>query len=218
MKNRRYLQDLLGRAAAAAGLLALSPALAMAAAAVWIEGGFPVLFRHVRVGRGGRKFALLKFRTMRKNARGLPVTAGGDPRITRVGRFLRRYKIDELPQLWNVLRGEMALVGPRPEVPDYVDPNDPVWRAVLQERPGITDLATLMYRNEEEILAGARDPDRYYREVVLPAKLALNLRYARASSPASDLRLLAMTLRYSFLPFGFDPARIERAFAPRNQV
>jgi lipopolysaccharide/colanic/teichoic acid biosynthesis glycosyltransferase len=193
-----------------------SPVLLAAALAVWLEDGRPVLFRHVRVGRNGRKFDLLKFRSMRDGAGGPAITAGGDPRVTRVGRILRRYKLDELPQLWNVVRGDMALVGPRPEAPDYVDANDPVWRAVLRARPGITDLATLIYRNEEEILAGADDPDRYYRQVLLPAKLALNLRYAASRTPLSDLRLLALTLRYSFLPSGFDPARIERAFALRK--
>ncbi len=190
--------------------------MAAAGLAVWIEDGGPIFFRHVRVGRGGRKFALLKFRSMRKGAGGPAITAGGDARVTRVGRILRRYKLDELPQLWNVVRGDMALVGPRPEAPEYVDADNPAWRAALGVRPGITDLATLIYRNEEEILAGVPDPERYYREVLLPAKLELNLRYAAASTPASDLRLLALTLRYSFLPSGFDPARIERAFALRK--
>ncbi len=190
--------------------------MAAVAFAVWLEDGAPILFRHVRVGRNGRKFTLLKFRSMRKGAAGPPITAGEDPRVTGVGRFLRRYKLDELPQLWNVVRGDMALVGPRPEAPEYVDANGPLWRAVLGLRPGITDLATLVYRNEEELLAGAPDPDRYYREVLLPAKLELNLRYAASRTPASDLRLLALTLRYSFLPSGFDPKRIERAFALRK--
>lgn len=208
-----FLLSALTRAAAALGLIVFSPVLLAAALAVWLEDGRPVLFRHVRIGRGGRRFPLLKFRSMRKGARGPAVTAGGDARITCAGRVLRRYKLDELPQLWNVVRGDMALVGPRPEAPEYVDANDPVWRAVLRERPGITGLATLIYRNEEEMLAGAGDPDRYYRKVLLPAKLALDLRYAAASTPANDLRLLALTVRYSFFPSGFDPARIERAFA-----
>ncbi len=206
------LRGLFDRAVALAGLVVFSPLLAGAAAAIWLEDGRPVLFRHIRIGLGGRPFALLKFRSMRKDSRGLSITAGGDPRITRAGRVLRRYKIDELPQLWNVLRGEMNLVGPRPEAPEYVDSRDPVWKSVLRHRPGITDLATLMYRNEEEVLAAAGEPERYYREVLLPAKLALNLRYAQTSSFTNDARLLLLTLRYSFFPLGFDPARIERAF------
>lgn len=210
------LSSLLDRAAALAALVLFAPLMLVAAAAIWCEDGLPCLFRHVRVGLGGRRFALFKFRSMRDGASGPAITAGGDPRVTRVGRLLRRYKIDELPQFWNVLRGDMSLVGPRPEAPEYVDAHDPIWLSILRHRPGITDLATLMYRNEEELLARAAEPDRYYREVLLPAKLALNLRYAQSRSALDDARLLLLTLRYSFFPIGFDPARIERAFAPRN--
>ena len=180
--------------------MVFAPLMAAAAAAVWLEDGFPVFFRQTRVGRGNRPFRLLKFRSMRKDAAGSKLTAGGDRRITVAGRVLRKYKLDELPQLWNVIRGEMSIVGPRPEVPEYVDAASPQWRAVLRHRPGITDLATLMYRNEEEILAAACDPERYYRETLLPAKLALNLRYAASSSAWTDLKLILLTLRYSFIP------------------
>lgn len=207
-----WTRALADRVAAAAALALFAPVMLAAAAAIWLEDGFPVLYRQTRVGRGNRPFRMLKFRSMRKGASGSKVTAAGDVRITVVGRVLRRYKLDELPQFWNVVRGEMSIVGPRPEVPDYVDPGEPAWSAVLRYRPGITDLATLLYRNEEEVLAGAPDPDRYYREVLLPSKLALNARYARASSAWSDLKLVLLTLRYSFVPAGFDPAAIERAF------
>lgn len=207
-----WTRALADRVAAAAALALFAPVMLAAAAAIWLEDGFPVLYRQTRVGRGNRPFRMLKFRSMRKGASGSKVTAAGDARITVVGRVLRRYKLDELPQFWNVVRGEMSIVGPRPEVPDYVDPGEPAWSAVLRYRPGITDLATLLYRNEEEMLAGAPDPDRYYREVLLPSKLALNARYARASSAWSDLKLVLLTLRYSFVPAGFDPAAIERAF------
>lgn len=203
---------MLSRAAAAFGLLLCFPVLLSAALAVWLEDGRPVLFRHARIGRGGRPFLLLKLRSMRNRAAGPSITAGGDPRVTRVGRILRRYKIDELPQLWNVLRGEMTLVGPRPEAPEYVDASDPAWRVVLNERPGITSVAALIYRNEEQMLAAASDPDGYYRRVLLPAKLALNAQYAAARRPWDDLRLLALTVRYGFFPAGFDPARVERSF------
>lgn len=207
-----WTRALADRVAAAAALALFAPVMLAAAAAIWLEDGFPVLYRQTRVGRGNRPFRMLKFRSMRKGASGSKVTAAGDARITVVGRVLRRYKLDELPQFWNVVRGEMSIVGPRPEVPDYVDPGEPAWSAVLRYRPGITDLATLLYRNEEEMLAAEPDPDRYYREVLLPSKLALNARYARASSAWSDLKLVLLTLRYSFVPAGFDPAAIERAF------
>lgn len=210
------LHNLLDRAVAAAGLVFFAPVMLAAAAAVWLEDGLPIFYRHTRVGRHNRRFALLKFRSMRKNSHGPQITAVSDTRITRTGRMLRRYKLDELPQLWNVLRGDMGLVGPRPEAPDYVDASSAVWQAVLRVRPGITDLATLVYRNEEEILARAENPDRYYRDVLLPSKLALNLRYLRASSPLRDLKLLLLTVRYSFFPRGFDPTSVERAVCPED--
>lgn len=213
--EREFARNLFDRIAAAAGLLLLAPVLMALAVAIWIEDGHPVLFRQTRMGRGNRPFALIKFRSMRKGSTGLKLTAASDPRITRAGRLLRRFKLDELPQLWNVLRGDMALVGPRPEVPEYIDAADPVWRAVLARRPGITDLASLVYRNEEDILAAADDPERHYREAVLPRKLALNLSYSRSTSLARDLKLIAWTIRYSFIPSGFDAAAVERSFSPK---
>jgi lipopolysaccharide/colanic/teichoic acid biosynthesis glycosyltransferase len=200
------------RVAAAAGLVLLFPVWLAAAAAIALEGSGPVLFRQTRVGQGGRLFQLLKFRSMRAGLAGSRITAGGDARITRVGRVLRRYKLDELPQLWNVLRGDMSLVGPRPEIPGFVDPQDPAWNTVLEVKPGITDVASLVYRNEEEILAGAADPERYYRETVLPAKLAMNIRYLRAASFRLDLKVILWTVRYSFFPAGFDTDRVKCFF------
>ncbi|MEZ5401935.1 MAG: sugar transferase [Bryobacteraceae bacterium] len=191
------------RVAAAAALVLLAPVLAAIAVLIVIEDGFPVFFRQDRMGRGGNSFRLLKFRSMVHRSSGTQVTAKGDSRITRIGAFLRRLKLDELPQLWNVVRGDMALIGPRPEVPRYVEYGDPRWKEVLSVRPGITDLATLVYRNEEEILAGASDPDMCYRAEVLPRKLELNLEYLRERSFRRDLRLLALTVRYSFVPEGF---------------
>jgi len=183
------------RVAAALGLVLLAPALALIALAIVLEDGFPVLFRQTRVGRGGRPFRLVKFRSMRVGVAGTRITAGRDPRVTRVGRWLRRRKVDELPQLWNVLTGDLSLVGPRPEIPPFVDTEDPVWRAVLEVRPGITDLASLQFRREEEMLAGAADAERYYRETILPPKLALNLEYIRSRTFWGDLKLIARTLR-----------------------
>src|SRR5215475_13877752 len=131
---------------ALAGLLFLLPVFALIAIAILLDDGRPVFFTQVRVGRGGQPFRIWKFRTMRPGAAGNAITAAGDNRVTRLGRLLRKCKLDELPQLLNVIRGQMSLVGPRPEVPEYVQIETPLWRAVLQVKPGITDLASLLYR------------------------------------------------------------------------
>lgn len=183
------------RVAAALGLVLLAPALALIAVAIVLEDGFPVLFRQTRIGRGGRPFRLVKFRSMRVGVAGTRITARRDPRVTRVGAWLRRRKVDELPQLWNVLTGDLSLVGPRPEIPPFVDTEDPMWRAVLEVRPGITDLASLEFRREEEMLAVAADAEQYYRETILPPKLALSLQYIRTRTFWGDLKLIARTLR-----------------------
>jgi lipopolysaccharide/colanic/teichoic acid biosynthesis glycosyltransferase len=146
------------------------------------------------VGRFGEPFVIHKFRTMRVEP-GAAITVGDDPRITRSGRLLRQAKLDELPQLWDVLRGAMSLVGPRPELLRYVELYpEPLKRAVLTVRPGITDPASLAYSHEAELLAVAADPEREYREVILPAKLRLSADYAAHASLASDLKLIARTL------------------------
>jgi len=181
--------------AAGAALLVLAPLLAAVALAVRLSSPGPVLFRQQRVGRGGQPFTMLKFRTMRVGAAGAQVTAAGDPRITSVGHWLRRWKLDELPELWNVVRGEMSLVGPRPEVEQYVDLGDPLWRQVLAVRPGITDPVTVALRNEEELLAEARgEPEEYYRRVLQPAKLRGYVEYLQARSWRSDAMVLFETL------------------------
>jgi lipopolysaccharide/colanic/teichoic acid biosynthesis glycosyltransferase len=198
-------------------LIAAAPLMFLLAMAVKVQDGGPVFFRQRRLGYNGRPFTLWKFRSMDSGTRGAAITASGDRRITRVGRFLRRYKLDELPQLWNVLRGDMSLIGPRPEVPGFVDGDNPMWRKVHGVRPGITDLATLVYRDEERILAGFSDPERGYRDAVLPAKLALNVEYIERRSLGRDLKLLALTVRYSFVRAGFDPERIRHTILPRNR-
>ncbi len=195
------------------GLVVALPAVAGLAAAILLEDGSPVLFGQMRIGRNGRPFRLWKLRSMRQDPAGARITAGADPRITRVGRLIRKYKLDELPQLWNVAAGEMSLIGPRPELPAFVDLADPVWREVLSVRPGISDLATLVYRNEEELLRGADDPEKHYRTVILPEKLSLNVSYLRRRTVWSDLRLVLMTIRYSFLPSGFRAESIRQAFS-----
>lgn len=180
--------------ASALGLLLLMPLLLLAALWVKLDSPGPVLFRQTRVGRHGVPFTIHKFRSMRQEP-GAAITVGEDPRITRSGRFLRASKLDELPQLWDVLRGAMSLVGPRPELPRYVAlyPAD-LREQVLSVRPGITDPASLAFSDEAELLAAASDPEREYREVVLPAKLRLSADYAARASLRSDLRLIARTL------------------------
>lgn len=179
---------------AALGLVLLAPTLLFAAVWVRVDSPGPVLFRQTRVGRFGKPFTIHKFRTMRVEP-GAAITVGEDPRITRSGRFLRQTKLDELPQLWDVLRGVMSLVGPRPELPHYVAlyPAD-LRERVLAVRPGITDPASLAFSHEAELLAAAADPEREYREVILPAKLRLSADYAATASLATDLRLIGRTL------------------------
>ncbi|MRR35662.1 sugar transferase, partial [bacterium] len=182
-------------ALAAVGILVISPLLGAVALAVKTTSPGPVLFRQRRVGRGGSIFTLVKFRTMAINSSSLQVTAKGDPRITSLGRWLRMLKLDELPELWNVLRGEMSLVGPRPEVPQYVDFADPLWREVLQARPGITDPMTLQLRNEEDLIASeTEDRERFYRETVLPHKLRGSLEDLRRRSFLTDVGVILRTV------------------------
>ena len=155
---------------------------------------------------------------MRPGSQGSVITAAGDDRVTKTGASLRKYKLDELPQLFNVLKGDMSLVGPRPEVPEYVLFEAPVWQAVLQVRPGMADLASLLYRNEEKILAASTDPDTLYRESVLPAKLLLSLEYLRRRSFRHDLRVILLAFRYSLFPEDFDPDRIKKIFDIRVAI
>ncbi len=179
------------------GLLVLSPLLLVLAFAVRVSSGPPVLFVQERVGRRGRPFRLLKFRTMRQGSdSGLLITGSGDPRVTRVGRFLRATKLDELPQLVNLLRGEMSLVGPRPEVPRYVEDYSADQRRILEARPGLTDPATILFRNEESLLGSVEDTrkERYYREEILPVKLAMNQEYLERASLPYDMLLVMRTL------------------------
>ncbi|HEY1132052.1 MAG TPA: sugar transferase [Roseateles sp.] len=181
-------------AASALGLLLLAPLLLLAALWIRLDSPGPALFRQTRVGRFGVPFTIHKFRTMRVEP-GAAITVGVDPRITRPGHVLRRTKLDELPQLWDVLRGAMSLVGPRPELPRYVALYPAEMRErVLAVRPGITDPASLAFSHEAELLAAAPDPEREYREVILPAKLKLSADYAASANLAADLRLIWVTL------------------------
>lgn len=180
----------------ASALLILSPVLLVLAVIVAVTSPGGAFFRQVRVGRGGREFRLLKFRTMRPGSEaGGQITVGGrDPRITGIGHFLRKSKMDELPQLINVLRGDMSIVGPRPEVPRYVAMYTPEQREVLSVRPGITSAASIAYIDENELLGRSSDPERTYVEEVMPAKLALDLAYVHDRSFGKDLRIIFRTL------------------------
>ena len=181
---------------AAAALLLLAPLMLVVALLIKRDSPGPVFFRQERVGRFGRPFRIHKFRTMRADAAGLPLTVGDDPRITRRGAWLRRTRIDELPQLIDVLRGAMSLVGPRPEVPRWVAHYPPTLRdRALAVRPGITCPASLDFIDEAALLARAADPEREYIEVILPAKVRSAAEYAERASFGSDLRVIGRTLR-----------------------
>lgn len=179
-----------------AGLVVLAPVLVAAAALVRLTSPGPALFRQERIGRGFRPFTIYKFRTMVANAPRLggAITCGDDPRITRVGRLLRKTKVDELPQLFNVLVGDMSFVGPRPEVRRYVDMFPEEYREILAVRPGITDLASILYRDEAAILGRAADPHAEYVERILPHKIRLAKEYRHKSSVMFDIGLILQTL------------------------
>ncbi len=179
----------------------LSPVFLLIALAIRLDSTGPVFFRQARIGRGGVPFRIIKFRSMTPDApeKGPQITSAGDPRVTRVGRILRRTKLDEFPQLINVLKGEMSFVGPRPEVPSYVAFYDEQQRKVLSVRPGITDPASIAYSNEEEILEGVSDVHRAYVDDIMPRKLELNLAYIDKMSFAYDLKLIFKTFSKVFV-------------------
>jgi lipopolysaccharide/colanic/teichoic acid biosynthesis glycosyltransferase len=209
---RLLIVTVLQRLLAALGLLASAPVLLIASLAIVAESGRPVLFRQQRVGKDSREFTLFKLRSMRTNNQGPHITAAADVRPTRVGSLLRSYKLDELPQLWNIVLGDMSFVGPRPEIPRYVDSANPAWRDLLSVRPGITDLASIVFRHEEKMFPEGVDVEQFYCLELLPKKLALSTFYLRTRSLRRDLRLIAVTLRYSLYPAGFDPAAIASRF------
>ena len=182
---------------AAVTLLLLAPLIVAVALWVRVDSPGPVFFRQQRVGRGGQLFGIYKFRTMHPGAdiKGPQLTVGGDGRITRAGVWLRRSKVDELPQFFNVLRGDMSVVGPRPEVPRYVAQYPAQVRSVvLSVRPGVTDLASIAFRNESEVLARSPDPEKTYLEQILPAKLRWAQQYVRTRSIWLDLRIIGWTV------------------------
>lgn len=178
------------------GLICLSPLFVFLALWVKLDSPGPVFYRQVRVGRNNRDFKLYKFRSMRVDSdkKGLITIGGHDPRVTQSGYYIRKYKLDEFPQLINVFLGDMSLVGPRPEVRKYVDMYTDEQMHVLDVRPGITDMASIYYRNENELLEKANNPEKYYREVIMQDKLRINLEYVRNHSVIGDFRMILKTL------------------------
>jgi lipopolysaccharide/colanic/teichoic acid biosynthesis glycosyltransferase len=187
-------------ALAIGGLIVVGPVIGVAAVLIVLNSRGPVFFRQKRMGMNGQEFVLFKLRTMGSAQKGPMITAADDQRVTKVGRMLRRAKIDELPELWNVLRGDMSFVGPRPEVSEFVDLNEPLWREILEHRPGITDPVTLRLRNEEQLLAKVADKERYYREVIQPYKVRGYIRFVRDKSWKTDIRIIGRTLRAVAFP------------------
>lgn len=184
-------------------LLLAAPFLVLCGLAVLVSSGMPILFRQTRVGQNGRTFDLYKLRTMESSGDGPQVTSANDSRITTVGRFLRFTKLDELPTFWNVLRGDMSLVGPRPEVPRYVDRRNPLWSKVLAVRPGLTDPVTLQLRNESELLAGVEgDTEEFYVQKLQPKKLQGYVDYLEQRNISTDVRVLLLTLVAILRPAG----------------
>jgi lipopolysaccharide/colanic/teichoic acid biosynthesis glycosyltransferase len=174
-------------------LIVLAPVFVLVALAVVLESGLPVFYCQERIGLGFRRFRVWKFRSMRQNQCGPPITVGGDRRVTRVGKLLRAAKVDELPQFWNVLAGDMSLVGPRPEVPEYVEMYRERYERILAVRPGITDLASVRFRDEESVLGAELNPTEYYARHLLPQKLDLAEEYLRRQSTLFDLSILLRT-------------------------
>ena len=195
-KLQLVLKRLMDIVISGGALLVLWPVLVLIALAIKIDDPGPVFYRQVRVGKDGKEFRIYKFRTMVVDAdkKGLQITVGKDNRITRMGAFLRKTKLDELAQLINVFKGEMSFVGPRPEVPKYVAMYTPYQRQVLLVQPGITDYASIAYRNENDLLEGAEDPERMYIDKIMPDKIELNMKYLHEISPLADIRLIFSTI------------------------
>lgn len=200
-------------------LAVLSPVFLVLALLIRKDGG-PVLFRQERVGQGGKVFRVLKFRSMIPGGdrMGAQVTAKNDGRITAIGRFLRKTKLDELPELWNVIRGELALVGPRPEARRYVDMKDPLWQKVLEARPGITDPVTLKLRNEEELLARVEgSPEEFYLKVLQPLKLKGYIEYLENRSLWADIRILWKSALAVIFPSRTPPPTLNELYRSAEQ-
>ncbi len=178
------------------GIIILSPIFILLSIMIKTGSDGPVFFKQIRVGEDGKDFEILKFRTMVVDAEklGKQITVGNDNRITKIGSFLRKYKLDELPQLINVFKGDMSLVGPRPEVPRYVNMYNEEQRKVLEVKPGITDLASIRYKDENALLGKAENPEEFYINTIMPDKLALNLEYINKSNVFFDIYIIVKTI------------------------
>lgn len=184
---------------AAFGLVFTAPLLAISAIVIKLTSSGPAVFRQERVGRNGKTFTLFKLRTM-NSCSGALVTAANDSRITAIGKILRRSKIDELPEFWNVVRGDMSIVGPRPEVPEFVNLEDPLWDEILNFRPGLTDPVTLRLRNEEQLLADVQADHSFYKDVIQPYKISGYLHFLRNRSWSTDIKIIYRTLTAIIFP------------------
>jgi len=193
---QRFIKRIIDFIFSLIGLILLSPLFLIIAILVKKEDGGSVFFRQTRVGQNGKLFKIYKFRTMIENAEklGAQVTKGNDPRITKIGKFLRKYKLDELPQLINVLKGDMSLVGPRPEVPKYVEPYKKEYEEILKVKPGITDYAALEFIDEEEILKNSQNPEETYLKEVLPIKIQYYKKYINEIGFITDIKLILKTI------------------------
>jgi len=182
------------------GLIILSPIFLLIFVLVKTDSKGPVIYKQTRVGKDGKDFSVLKFRSMKQDSesKGLLTVGGKDPRITKTGYFIRKYKLDELPQIINVLKGDMSFVGPRPEVRKYVLLYDEVQKKVLDVKPGITDVASIKYRNENELLEGSDDPESFYIKEIMPVKLKMNLEYINDRSFFKDIKVILNTLKTVF--------------------
>ncbi len=179
-------------------VLITAPILAVSILAIVVFDFGPPFYHHRRVGRYGREFHLIKLRTMKRGATGVNLTVAGDSRVSTIGRLLRRFKLDELPQLFNVLSGQMGVVGPRPESPDFVAQYTDEQRQIFDYRPGLTDPASLKYRHEERLLAQYSDPIQAYSRLVMPDKVALSLEYQKRRSLKSDFNIILQTIAAIF--------------------
>lgn len=193
---KNFLKRLIDFILSLVGLIILLPVFIVIAILIKKEDGGSIFFRQTRVGQNGKIFKIYKFRTMVENAEklGAQITKGDDPRITKIGKILRKYKLDELLQLINVLKGEMSLVGPRPEVPKYVNAYKEKYKEILKVKPGITDFAALEYIDEERLLKGAKDPEKIYIEKILPEKIKYYEKYIKQMSFLTDLKIILKTI------------------------
>jgi lipopolysaccharide/colanic/teichoic acid biosynthesis glycosyltransferase len=190
MKRKRVFDFVL----ASIGLVVISPILLLIAISIKVSSGGPIFFIQKRVGKGGKLFSMIKFRTMDENHNGSSISVQGESRITPIGAFLRKYKLDELPELINVIKGDMSFVGPRPDVPGYADKLEGSDRIILSIRPGITGLASLKYKNEEEILSKVEDPVYYNDFIIFPDKVKINKNYVYNQNLLLDIKIIVATI------------------------